>query len=78
MSYAAIATKLRREFKLKASSQTEESKDPIPKEAERELDAYTELKRNVTPIVKEQIPIKMLQGHEHNSGSSRRKRLSMK
>ena len=78
MSYAAIETKLRREFKLKASSQTEDSKDPIPKGAERELDAYTELKRNVTPIVKEQIPIKMLQGHEHNSGSSRRKRLSMK
>ena len=40
MSYAAIATNLRRNFGMKASSLTEESKDPMANEAERELNTH--------------------------------------
>ena len=71
--YAVIATEVRRKFQEKADATLEEGKVGGAKEVEE----AKELIRNYLPIRKAPIRKELLLGHEHNTGSLKRKRLSL-
>ncbi len=75
--YAGIATEVRRKFQEKADAALDEGKVGGAMEIEESKESMPKMKRNYLPIQKQEVRKELLLGHEHNSGSAKRKRLSL-
>ena len=75
--YAGIATEVRRKFQEKAEANSEECKTGAAKGSREVPESVPKLRRNYLPIPKQEIKKELLLGHEHNSGSAKRKRFTL-
>ena len=75
--YARIATEVRKVFKSNAGLALTRKGDGSPQDIEEALRQMPRLTRNYLSVPRPTISKEMLYGHEHNSSSSKRKRLSL-
>ena len=74
-AYAVMATEVRQKFQEQADAIHEKRMDEEANEGVTE--EVPKLRRNYSSIVKQSVTKEMLSGHEHNTASPKRKRLSL-
>jgi len=75
--YAIMATKVRQKFKAKIGSNEAKGENNKDSEVEESKEQVHNLRRSYSPLGKQKIGQELLQGHEHNTASPKRKRLSL-
>ena len=72
-----MATKIRQTFKAKVEAIIEKEQDPDVDKLEDTAIQLPVLNRNYLPTTKQPIGKEMLEGHEHNTASLKRKRRTL-
>ena len=75
--YARVATEVRQKFKERAEVHSEGSKLQSSAGDQQAEQPLSRLRRNYAPSQRQHLAKGLLEGHEHNSGSGKRKRLSL-